>query len=351
MKLAGKILIFITIGIFLLVLIQDVILPWRLKKILQTNVTQNCDTCSLTLGFTTTNLFTSEATIRNIHLSTGDPKSTFIDVKIKRLKERVDIADLFNSLLRIHLLKIRNLKVEVLEGDLKSKSSSKNDNSDFKFIVEGIEIENSSFSYTREHAGHYAPIRVTDIQATIGALGNTPDHDDHETLGHLTGILEQSGEIDLKVSAIVLSKTPFTDINLNLKNQKLEKMNPYFETNDGVILSGQLMQGKSILSIRNQKLRGYVQAKYKDLNLVYKKTAERSATAAFFSNLIRSMKINEKNTDTPKDEQIQYVELNRDPEETLLGFIFHGMKDAALKVATVSKDKKNPVLEGTGLKK
>ena len=303
--------------------------PRKIREKIIEVVNGSCETCSIEIGSISLFPFRSEIKISDIHFSAGDPKATAGDVRISEIVGRVNLSELRRHKIHIENLMISDSQVKILEGDLKNSASKKEIAPHFE--IDQIEVVGSDFVYTREHKGRKAPIHVGKIQATIERTENV------KFRGQLNGVLENSGKVDLKVTALPFADEPYADIDLRLSEQNLEKMNPYFETDDGIKLKGNLLEGHSVISIRKNQLHGYVQAKYQGLNMKFEKTKERTALAAFFSNLVKSFTVRSKNTDEKHSDQIKASNTKRLPDETLLSFIFRGMKEAALDVATNEK--------------
>ena len=330
-KIIGTILLIVV----MLILGLHVMAPYLLRKKLNAYVKENCVSCLLEIGTVKTDILFSNLRFEDVHFSWGDPKATAVDIQIPLLKMNMVISGLFRHIIHLEHIIIKEPKVKVLEGDLKSESSNSKTNG-AQFVIDGIEILQAHFTYTRESNGRFAPIHVGQIQAQIDQIGNTLDSIDHRTTGEVNAVLEDSGKINLKVSTYLFQKALNVDVDLKLNEQSLQRMNPYFETNDGIRLTGQLFEGHSGVSIKEQQLYAYVQAQYEGLDIQFKKTGRRTALSAFFSNLIGGLKLKTKNTGVKQREQIQYINIKREPDETIFTFIFRGMKEASLKVATTS---------------
>jgi hypothetical protein len=328
-KIAGTFLVILALTILGL----NVVVPRLIRKKLDTYVSENCGTCVLNIGAIRTDVLLSNVTFQNIHFYWGDPRATAFDFRIPLLRMHVVLSDLFKHLIHLQHVVIEEPNAEVLEGDLRSLSYKSN-GTELQFAVDGVEIVQAHFTYTREHNGRLAPIHVDQIHGQVDQVGNTPDLRDHITTAQVTAVLENSGKINLKVMSHIFAKALNAEIDLAINRLPLNRMNPYFETNDGVKLSGQLAEDHCGAVIRQKQLHAFVQAQYEGLDVQFNKNQGRTAFSAFLLNLVEKLKLNAKNMDTEQSLQIQYANIQREQNETILKFIIRGIKEASLKVAS-----------------
>ena len=276
----------------------------------------------------------------------GNSKATQLDVQIDQLTARISAHKLPFHEVDVTDLKIVGPQVVVTEGDLRSEPSASEENSSpplWTYLIEATELTQGTFTYIRQHQNKNAPIHVSGIQGAMDAIGDAisgiKDYRTEITHAKVTGQLEKSGNFVLNIATPLYTEPLHVDIDLRITDQNLSDLNPYFQTDDGITLTGSLRSGRSVTLIQARKLKASVQANYSELNVQFKKTDERSAIETVLSNVVKSIKLNSSSAGKKPIEQTADVELPREPQEALMHFIFRGMRDAALKVAASSSHK------------
>jgi len=95
-----------------------------------------------------------------------------------------------------------------------------------------------------------------------------------------------------------------------------------------------LHEGKAAVNVTGASLKSEVSVVYQGLDVIFSANRERSGATAFFSNLLRGLKIDDQNTTEPRYDQKRTAALQRKKGESIVSFILRGMKEAALEVAS-----------------
>jgi hypothetical protein len=329
------ILLLVTIFSLGMVAANTYLVP-KIEEGLSQYLKENCPTCKFKADDITVSILDRGVKFKGIAFSGWDPHYTAMYSKIDRLDILVDAASLFTDHWVIRKINIIRPTIEVVEGDLKYPSEKERPISDEskKIVIHEINLRQGDFTYVRVHNGKRAPIHLEKIDIDVEKIGNTPELIDQPTKGVARAVLENSGKVKIETAAIVFNKSPHIDTKINISRLDLDRTNRYFQTQEGVVLTGQLLEGQSEYSIRGKKFHGYVRAEYKDLDIQFEKNEERTALLAFFNNLVKTLKLRSENLEQKWRDQTSYVTLEREPEETLLTLMFRGMREAALEVAT-----------------
>lgn len=315
--------------------------PIFIKRALLAQVKNTCEDCSLSIDHSALNLLPFEVTFDHVRFTAGNPLITRYEAHAARIVARISPSRLFVRELILQPLRLEGLEVTITEGDLPSTPTpddGKAPPSAWTYSLDGAQISDAKFTYVRisgnGRATRRALLNLKNIQADIEGLGTIPALKAKIASAKLSGRLENSGEFRLAIATSLFTPGLSVDIDLRISDQNLADLNPYFEVNDGIKFTGSLQQSHASIAIREKNLKAEVAVKYLGLNLEFEKTPERGASETFFSNLAKSLKLDKSSIgETPK-ERTRTVELQRESKETLLHFIFRGLKDAALKVAT-----------------
>ncbi len=321
------------------VVATEVVAPRLIRRKVIALIEENCGSCTFTLPRVGISLLPVSVSLEAPQLVWGEPHYTRVDAQAGRILARISLLKLLRRQLYFRQVEIEAPKVVVTEGDLRFPPSEPREAappSRWTYVSQGVKLNAGKFRYVRLRQPQNAIIRVSDIEGNVGPWGTTPDLHGQETRAHAKGRLEDSGSFTLSITMPVPSKPLHVDIELEIAGQNLSDINSFFEFDDGIKLRGTLVQGRGLTAIRGTKLKASVEAKYLGLGIEFEKTKERSAIAAFFSNLIQSIKIDPSSIGEKPSDQVRSVEIECEPGETIMQFILRGMKDAALKVASSS---------------
>ena len=332
-----KILIALAVVSIILTVSSKVIVPSILRKQLVDFVKANFGRCIFEVDRVRFSVLPVSLILEGVRLSGGDPKSTGVDANADRIVVLTSLRSLISGELHFKAIQIYAPHVDVTEGDLPLPASGPGEGPRQIYVIDGIELVDGRFNYTRifgtGQEARRAILHVRDIQGTVGKLGTTPPLREQMARGQAKGRLESSGGFVLSAEAALFVKSLKVDVDLQMAGQDLADVSPFFETSDGIRIEGRLNKGRSLIKIRERKLSGWVQADYQGLNLRFEKTRSRSTMSAFFSNLIKSIKLHSSTTGKTPADQTRTVELQREPREALVHFILRGMGEAAFRVA------------------
>jgi hypothetical protein len=335
--LSIKLLIVLAVILLLLIICTQMIVTRAVQRQLISFFNESCGSCTLSLDRVRLSVLPLSVILEGVRLSGGDPKTTKVDAEVERIVARSSFRNLIFRSLHFKGIQIQAPNVVVTEGDLPVPPSGPEEGTRRVWVIEGIEVAAGSFTYIRVFGSgkevRRAIFHVKDIQASVGELGTTPQLRDRMARGQAKGRLESSGGFLLTVEAAPFSKVLKVDVDLQMTEQNLADMSPFFQTTDGIRLAGKLHKGRSLVKVREKKLTGWVQVEYDGLDVQYKETKSRGKISALFSNLVNSIKLHRSTVGKKPADQTRDTELIREPREALIHFILRGMKEGALKVA------------------
>lgn len=302
-------------------------LPALLKKYFTAQIKENCKSCEFSSEGIKFRLLPNRLIFKGLRLTGGNAKNTLVEANVERLVVNFSIRQLMNRMVKIRKVSFEHPRVVVTEGDEKTAPSPESTEvSSWDLEIDHIDLNEGFFTYHREHLGTRASLRVASLKGTISALGSSPSRRDAAVNAHVTGVLEETGSLDLTVVSPVFAKKLQVDVWLDLMDMTLDKVNSYFIPDSGTKLTGALIHGKAEVVLRGRTIKSKVHANYLGLDIKFRKTKERGALTTLASNLFSGVK--------PAKNRSRTASTDRNPEEPLVGFIFRGMRDAALKVAT-----------------
>jgi hypothetical protein len=332
-----KLLIVLAVVLLLLIIGAQMTVTRAIRKQLISFFNESCGSCTLSLDRVNLSILPFSVILEGVHLSGGDPSTTKVDVEVERIVARSSFRNLLSRNLHFKDIQVRAPHVVVTEGNLPVPPSGPEEGTRRTCVIESIEVAAGRFTYIRVFGSgkeaRRAILHVKDIQASVGELGTTPQMRDRMVHGLAKGRLESSGGFLLTVEAAPFFKVLKVDVDLQMTEQNLVDMSPFFETTDGIRLGGKLHKGRSLVKVRERKLTGWVQVQYDGLDVKYEETKSRGKISAFFSNLVNSIKLHPSSMGKNPADQTRDIELMREPREALIHFILRGMKEGALKVA------------------
>jgi hypothetical protein len=324
-----------------LLIFTRTIAPGVVRRQLVSSFEETCAGCTLDIDRVRLSFVPVSVILEGVHMSAGDPKATAVDARADRIIARTSLYSMVLRRLLFRRIQVHAPHVMVTEGDLPLHSSKHEEGRRKIFVIEGVELIDGTFTYVRVFGtgerARKATLHVKDIQASVGKLGNAPSLLDQMVKGVAKGKLENSGHFLLSVETPLFSKALNVDVDLQMAEQNLADVSQFFQTSDGIRISGILREGRSSMKIRGKQLGGSVRVKYDKLDVQFERTKSRGAISTFSSNLVKSFKLNPSSMGERATDQTGRVELERETGETLVHLILRGMKEAALKVAGMSQ--------------
>ena len=329
------------LGVILMILITSHLVVTRaIRRQLAAFVSESCGNCTVSLDRVRLAVLPPSIILEGVRLSGGNDKTTKVDAEVERIVARGSLRNLISGELNFEGVQAHAPHVVVTEGDLPVPPSKPEEGTRMVCVIEGIEVIAGNFTYIRvfgsDKEARKAILHVKDIRASVGELGITPQLRDQKVHGQANGRLENSGGFVLTVETAPFSKVLNVDVDLQMTEQNLADVSPFFQTTDGIRMKGKLGRGRSVIKVQEERLTGSVQVEYEGLQIHYEETRSRGKVSAFLSNLVKSIKLRSSTLGKTPADQTRNVELQREPREALIHFILRGMKEGALKVAGYS---------------
>ena len=311
-------------------IIKELAVPALVRRRLISAVQHGCKTCVLSLNRVQLSLAPLALSSRGVSLTWGEPGATRVNFEAERVYVPFSLLPLFKNRLRAGRIEITRPVVTLTQGELNVSSAGPARQPDLE--IEGLDVKQGSFIYLREHSGRTGSLRISGISAAAGPAGTSARLRGAEAQLSAAGLLAESGKFRLKVRGRFFAEVPDADVDLSLAEQDLSTLNPFLGPNDGIKLSGRIIEARGSAAIRGAGLKASVYARYRGLKIRIKKNEERSAFSAFLQTSLAPLTVGKQNADGGPYDRVGTAELERKPEETLSGFTLRGMKEAALQV-------------------
>lgn len=193
--------------------------------------------------------------------------------------------------------------------------------------VERVHLKNGMFIYVRDRRGTHAVVAFRRLRGEVLDLTTPTPH------AKLTGQLGFSGEMRIEVKTLAGAPGPDADVEIWFNDLNLADLSAFFEPNAGVELGGALHFAHATSRLRGTRVATRARAVFDDFELAVKPDADRGGWTAFFTNLGIAIGIKQSNSDLGEAAQTRALTLYRRPNESLVGFLLRGIKDAVFSVA------------------
>lgn len=323
--------IILPLSLLILILFATyLLLPTILLPKIEAYVNEGCKHCNLKIATMTI----LPAAVVQIELNDVRFKYTPNDhvyATIDKIRLSIPFTTFYKTPYIIDDIEFINPNVLYTDGDKKTTSTIEKTKLPL-FILHRSSIKNGKFEYVRNTKGTSASFNIYIIDATLSKLGNTPELIKEATQLVANGRVENSGETHLNVTTFLWNENAFVTTVLKVKDQNLEDLNFFLKANAGVNLHGKMLQGTATLEVREQNLITNLMATYQGFKIDFDPMYDRNEFTTFFMNLGSSIitKSQNKAKGDPKDE---YVQLTREPNEPIVGFMLRGLKEAAIKLS------------------
>jgi hypothetical protein len=297
-------------------------------------VLRACPSCTFELNRVETHLPRGEIVFSQIRWTQGNVLNTRVDAFAEEVKIRVSLG------FEVNHVELAGLRVLVQEGD--GRAASEPDSVEGRsekntLQIKTIEFSDAQFEYRRIDPTRDAVIRVSEIQGRVISVREAQGTLRVQALA--TGLLEQSGRFRLELDfptfdSLLLESSFAMEVDLILRGQKLDQLNPYFDSHNGIHLSGLLYEGQSHVSIQNRQARVATRVRYDGLGILFRKNQKRGATAAWASNWVGSFRLIKSNLKLKAQVSPERATLSQNPNETVLQMILRAMKVTALSAVT-----------------
>jgi hypothetical protein len=305
-----------------------------LRPRLQTAVNQSCGHCQLEIGSLDLGLFPPRAILGGVTYREGDPRDSLLVAQAKITVVPVPLSNLAGHSWHVGVISVEGANVLVEEGNKKfaKPPSALGEKTDIQFG--GAIIPHAEFTYRYNTPAGPALIRVHEVDARAGPFGTGESSKDLAIDATADARLQNSGKVSLSVSAAFFAETPTCDVDLRLTGQNLSEVNSYFDVEDGVQLSGKLIDARGIAKIRGKRGEGDVTASFAGLGVHFRPSRERGGLLAFFENLGAKVKMKGANFADPRSAKERQVVTTRHEGESVVGMVLRTLKEAALRVAS-----------------
>lgn len=277
-------------------------------------------------------IFFPRLILRGVEYRHGDARDSAVLAKVRAATIRIPLQNLWQKRWKLGLLTLDGLDVLVHEGDLHlPKAASSQEPS---FFCEGLEARDATFTYRKDSPAGAAWIRLTSISAGSGPFGSGEGWEERSVFAEAKARLEKSGEVRLRVEARFSAPEPHVKVDLTLDGQHLSELNPYFEVEEGVSLSGQLMTSEAHVQIEGRRAEGVVHAKYENLGITFHPDRNHGGLSSLLYNLGVQIKVNKGNSQEPRKDREKGVVTARHEHESVVSWVLRTMREASMLVAT-----------------
>ena len=314
-------------GLLILIFAVCLILPDLFLPKIEAYVTTKCQRCTIDIA----DVDILPGTDLVIYLNNVKFSYTPND-KIEGQIHKIRIAIKWLPLLK-DSYQIRNLAIgytEVMYTDNDNNTVSTGAPPILPLIhIEKTEITNGIFQYLRSTKGTSALFVVRDIRAQLSPFSTSPNSKNEEVRLDAEGRVGYSGHTKLNVKTFLWREAAHIDAALSVKDQSLGDLTEFLKENAGVSLSGKMLNGDANLQLRGLDLKTYLKASYQDFDIKIDPMYDRNQFTAFFMNLGAAIAMKKKS----KGNTDEFVELKREPNEPIVGFMLRGLKEAAIRLS------------------
>jgi hypothetical protein len=329
--------------LLLVVLLLKFVAPPEIRRQLREAVRANCAKCELEMRSVSLSLIPLVLSAEGVRFRGGDVRTTEVWAEIGSIRMVVNPGWLLDGTLHLSEMRVTHPEVTVTEGDLPTpeSGSAAPNRTQWDFALEHLRIEDGEFTYQRRHGdarsgARDARLAIHGLDGDVSALGTAPRLRDQRVEARLHGRLEQSGDVKLVVRAVLFQDRPDAELELHLRRQKLAELNPYLEAAEGIRLQGMVREAHAVARVKGDSAAATVRALYEGLAVDVESTDQRSGLAAFFTQLVASVKLDSGNRGADRPDQTGHAEAQRKPRESLVAFVLRALREAALEVASAA---------------
>ena len=340
---AKRLLIFGTaLGVFISWMFLDSMLAEKVRKEASHAFARSCENCVLEIESVSIPLFNpGRIVFHKLHFTQGVRGRSDVEGSIPKVVTNLSILSLLRREFILKKVLIDSPVITYTDGELPRTPSSVSKKeapaSDSKWLYElnHFALTNGLFTYRRVLHQKTSELKLHHISLGFKPFGSTYGLQKSQIEMSSKFQLENSGEIRLNVTAPVKQKEQLKlDMEVWIKNQNLEDLNVFFKQNDGVVLTGRMIEGHGKVQVRGVHGLAKVKAEYEDFNAKLINTAEQGDLEVFFTNLGIALTTHKRNVKQPKREQMGEYEVDRQEGESIVHFMLIALKQAALEVAT-----------------
>lgn len=300
---------------------------------LQTAVNQSCGHCEFKIGSLEFGLFPPRAILGGVSYREGDRRDSLLGAQARLAVVPLPLSNLKPGPWRIGLIILQDVNVTLEESSEKFPKPPSAPKKDERFEFAGVLVRNAEFIYRNFTPAGPAVIQVHDISASAGPFCIAENCKNQAIDAHADARLENSGKVDLTVSAAFFADSPHVDVDLKLAGQDLKDVDPYFSVSDGIQLEGKLISARGVVKVRGTRGEGDALVNFANLGVHCRADRHRSGLLAFFENLGAKVKLKSANFTDPRSAKEHQVVTERHSGESVVSLILRTLKEAALRVA------------------
>ncbi len=326
--------LFAIVSLLLLVLAKPA--ATRLKEELESGAADACEPCKLRVEELSFGVSPPRVILSGIKFESGDPRDSAVSFEAEQIVVPVPPRNLGGSgPWHLGLVRISGIQVLVHEGDLTLPKKKKEEGGEpLQLEVEGVEVTAASFTYRKDSPAGAAKIHLPELSAEISEFGTYGEWLEKKIEGKAEASLESSGKVALITSTLIGVEGPWVDVDLRIRGQNLKELNAYFRPEEGVTMSGKLLDSRAVVNVRNEQAIGNVEVRYEGLAIMFHPNRHRGGLSAILTNLGALIKVNKGNSGEPRRDRGGAVVVRRHAKESVVSFILRAMREVALRVAT-----------------
>ena len=323
-------------AVVLYVMAVKIIAPWISRAEIIDAVEGACATCEIELSAVSFALLSPlNATLHGLKMKVGYEGGSEAVFRIEAVSVAFSFAQSSRQKIYIERVVIDRPIITFADGEAVSRKTNRKHDRRPDVAIEKVEISRGEFTYIRNTKGTSATLHLHDISGEIGPLDSSRDL---PAKAHLETRIENSGSVEIDIAA-KLTGPDEVDVSVYIRDQNLADTTPFFKPNAGVSLKGTMLKGKGRVRVRDQNMKASVWAVYHGLELELNSMYDRTKAEAFFMNLGADLVMDESDVDLAKADQTEALDVPREENEQIVGFVLRGLKEAAMKVAMTATSK------------
>lgn len=266
-------------------------------------------------------------TLSEVRIEAGNDDVERWEVSASRIVLEPRWAELWTGKPSFRRAEVQGLRVKLLEGDAPKKKSEPGPAPAFR--IDALRVVGGRFAYERRYRGRRGSLKFSEINMTAGTL--RPELATQATPVKLTALMGKSGQVAIDLNARFFASDPELRLRLTLKALNLQEANEYFRPLDELELRGTLQEAVCEVRGGARELRANVALRFRGFDVDFHAGRERSGFSAALGDLLGSMFF-------PEDTKGRayapgYATITREANESPVGFVLRGLKEAAMKAA------------------
>jgi hypothetical protein len=323
----------LAVCLVLIVIVVLVILagPALARRRLVSGVLSNCSNCSFAVDDLSIGLFPTRVALTGVRYKSDPAEFVVLAFDIPHVAGRIPLLSVIRRRWTFTNIDASGAAFDVLEKDPKPETPPKPDTFPQALppiAVGTITVANGRFTYTHRTHERDAIIRLTEVNGAGGHFTSREELGPSDTSFDVHARLEQSARAHVRARFDPLAGAANDDhVWIDVDRLPLREMNPFFEIDSGVTLGGALERANAALEIRNGRLTGTLDARYRDLSMDYHKTEDRGAVKSFFTETLGKVMM-EKTREANPPPPVR-IDVRREPGDGIIKFLLSGLKPAA----------------------